>query len=917
MRDVIRLRGVRVHNLKGIDLDLPVNRLTVVTGPSGSGKSSLAFDTLYAEGRRRFVQSLSAYARQFLERIDRPDADLIESIFPAIAIEQKNSVTGSRSTVGTVTEVYDYLRLLFARIGVVRCPHCGKVVKSDNVHDVLDVFERAEGERIWICFRPPVPTDAAVLRKKGFVRFLDGREEQRLDGVEGKVSELTPVLVDRLKGGTRMRTRAGEAVEEAFREGGGSMVLLIGEELREFDTGFRCASCGIDFVKPEPILFSFNNPFGACPRCRGFGDVIDIDTNAIVPNENRSLAEGAIEPWRPSSRRGELRRMLDFAEYEGIPKDVPWKDLGEEQHRAIIDGKGRFKGVRGFFAKLEKKKYKLPVRVLLSRYRAYLRCPDCGGTRLRRDALLVRIGKRSIGDVVNWPISRAAEWIDELSLNETQEATVGRVVAELRNRLRLLVDTGVGYLALNRRSQTLSGGESQRINLATALGGGLIGTLFVLDEPTIGLHPADTAKLIDIVRSIRDIGNTVVVVEHDRTMIEAADYLVDLGPGAGREGGEVVFAGELDAMMRDRKSVTAKFLRGERTIAMQPVRRRSNGTAIVIKGAREHNLKNIDVEIPLGLLCCVTGISGSGKSTLVQDVFYANAMKARGEWQKKVGECDGLDGIQLLEKIEMVDQSPIGRSPRSNPVTYIKAFAEIRQIFSERYLAKVRGYKPSHFSFNVKGGRCETCQGNGEIQIEMQFLPDVSVTCEDCDGTRYRREILDVRFKGLNIHEVLQLSVSEALEVFREYPGLCRRLSILDDVGLGYLQLGQSATTLSGGEGQRIKLAYHMSRTDVGNTLFIFDEPTTGLHFSDIKKLLQCFRRLVFHGASVLVIEHNLDVIKNADWIVDLGPGGGDKGGWVVATGTPEEIAEREGSITGRYLREVLESANVEAAPHR
>ena len=909
MSDAIRLRGVRVHNLKNIDLDLPVNELTVFTGPSGSGKSSLAFDTLYAEGRRRYVQSLSAYARQFLERIDRPDADLIESIFPAIAIEQKNGVTSSRSTVGTSTEVYDYLRLLFARIGIVRCPKCGKIVRNDTIDNVVRAFENTDAQRAWFCFHPPAPTDAEILRKKGFVRIIEDGEEKRLDSLEGKIEGEALVVVDRLKTGKSRNAglRAAEAAEAAFREGNGRLTLLIGGQPHQFDTAFRCGGCDLEFIKPEPRLFSFNNPFGACPSCRGFGDVIDIDLVAVVPNPDRCLREGAIEPWRPSTRHREQARMLQFAEEQGIPLDKPWKQLSEEQQDTIIDGSGRYKGVRGFFARLEKKKYKLQIRVLISRYRAYRRCPDCGGTRLRKDSLRVRIGKKNIGDIVSMPISRAAEWLESLELSPHEEEIVGRVLAELRNRLGLLDSIGVGYLSLNRRSQTLSGGETQRINLATALGGGLIGTLFVLDEPTIGLHACDTAKLLDILRSIRDIGNTVIVVEHDKDVIAAGDNIVDLGPGAGREGGEIIFSGNYNKFIQSKESVTARFLRGERTIDMQPVRRKPSGDVIRILGASEHNLKLLDVDIPLGLFTCVTGVSGSGKSTLVHDIFYANAMKARNEWQKKVGRCDGIEGLELIEKIEMVDQSPIGKTPRSNPVTYIKAFSEIREIFATRYLSKMRGYKPSHFSFNVKGGRCESCQGNGRILIEMQFLPDVYVTCEDCDGTRFRKEILDIKFKGLNIHEVLQLSVAEALETFRDSPGLCRKLGLLEEVGLGYLQLGQPATTLSGGEGQRVKLAYHMSRTDVRNTLYIFDEPTTGLHFSDIKKLLQCFRRLVFHGATLLVIEHNLDVIKNADWVIDLGPGGGDKGGWVVATGTPEEVAAREGSLTGKFLRGVLD----------
>ena len=920
MNDVIRLRGVRVHNLKDVDLDLPVNKLTVITGPSGSGKSSLAFDTLYAEGRRRYVQSLSAYARQFLERIERPDADLIESIFPAIAIQQKNTVTGSRSTVGTVTEVYDYLRLLFARVGVVRCNRCGKRVRSDTTEDVAELIEReAEGKRVWICFRPQTAISLTNLRKKGFIRVIEERgdsgdgnrwQERRLDELDGVLDGRYAVVVDRIRTGKRARSRVVEAAETAFREGHGKMTLLLGDAWCDFDSSFRCNSCNISFLIPEPKLFSFNNPYGACPRCRGFGDVIDIDLNAIVPDPSRALSDGAIEPWRPSTRRWERERMMEFAEREGIPKNALWRELSDEQQRLIIEGADGYQGVRGFFAKLEKKKYKMHVRVLLSRYRRYISCPECKGTRLRKEAKLVRIGKRHIGDVAAMPISRADDWINTLELTPHESEIVGRVVEELRARLGLLRKIGVGYLSLDRRAQTLSGGESQRINLASALGGGLIGTLFVLDEPTIGLHARDIARLADIVSSIRDLGNTVVVVEHDKRMMQGADNIVDLGPGAGREGGEVVFTGTYSKFVGDSNSITAKYLRGKRKIPLPPVRKKLTKAHLTITGAKEHNLKNVKVNFPLGLFCCVTGVSGSGKSTLVHDVLFANAMSAWGKWKKRTGECDSLEGLEQLERIEMVDQSPIGRTPRSNPVTYIKAFGEIRQIFADRYPARMRGYKPSHFSFNIKGGRCDTCQGNGEIQIEMQFLPDISVMCEDCNGTRYRREVLDIRYKGLNIHEVLQLSVNEALDFFKDYPGLCRKLGVLEEVGLGYLQLGQPATTLSGGEAQRVKLAFHMSRADVANTLFLFDEPTTGLHFTDINKLLQCFRRLVFHGASVLVIEHNLDVIKNADWIIDLGPEGGEKGGWVVATGTPEELIDREGSHTGKYLREVINGEN-------
>ena len=908
--DAIRLRGVRVHNLKDVNVDIPVNSLTVITGPSGSGKSSLAFDTLYAEGRRRFVQSLSSYARQFLEKLDRPDADVIESIFPSIAIQQKNQIVGSRSTVGTITEVYDYLRLLFARIGKVRCPECRSLIKNDTVEDVAGFLENQDpGKKIWICFEAEGKLAPQDYLKKGFIRGIKSRnslEEFKLEETTRKTSRGILVVVDRLKTGGDIRNRVVEAAEAAFREGHGRMTLLVGDKWQDFDSEFRCSSCLKSFTKPEPKLFSFNNALGACPRCRGFGDVIDINYRAIIPDPSKSIEAGAIEPWRKSTRNKERRALFDFCEENGIPIDLPWEKLTEEHQEMIKEGHKRFKGVRGFFNKLERKKYKMHVRVLLSRYRGYYQCPDCGGTRLRHDALLVKIGKFSIGNVASWPLGRVLDWLKRIKMTEQESQVVARVMEELKGRLGLLLKLGISYLSMNRRAQTLSGGEVQRINLANALGGSLIGTLFVLDEPTIGLHERDTNRLISILKSIRDLGNTVVVVEHDSKVMKEADYIIDLGPQAGRLGGEVMYAGSYQDFLKKGDSSTAKYLRGDREIPLVKLRRKSGGKILRVEGASEHNLKNISVEFPLGGLCCVTGVSGSGKSTLVHDVLYSNLMASRGEWDKKIGSCQSFSGLEYLEKIEMVDQGPIGRSPRSNPVTYMKAFSEIRSLFADRYQSRIRGYKPSSFSFNVRGGRCETCQGNGVTSIEMQFLPDVHITCEDCRGTRYKREILDIKYKNMNIHDVLQLSVSEALEVFRDFPALTRKLSVLEEVGLGYLQLGQPATTLSGGEGQRIKLAYHMSRTDVSNSLFIFDEPTTGLHFSDIKKLLDAFRRLVFHGASVLVIEHNMDVIKNADWIIDLGPEGGDKGGWIVATGTPEEVAEREGSYTGKYLRGML-----------
>jgi excinuclease ABC subunit A len=909
MQDTIKLRGVRVHNLQGIDVNIPTNSLTVITGPSGSGKSSLAFDTIYAEGRRRFVQSLSSYARQFLERVERPEADLIESIFPAIAIQQKNQISGSRSSVGTITEAWDYLRLLFARVGVVRDPETGELVRNHSVVDVVEAAGKIPvGETIWICFHPDLPTKVDVLLAKGFIRgLMPGKVEKviRLEEQKKQIQPKVAIVVDRLKATKDQRNRISEAAEQAFLEGGGKLVLIAEGKRQTFDTAFRSSS-GKEFIKPEPNLFSFNNAYGACPRCRGFGDVMDLNWNAVFPDPTRTLEEGAIEPYRPTTRRRERDRLMQFCEDNAIPPDFPWGELTEKHQEMIREGKGTYKGIRGFFARLEKKKYKMPVRVLLSRYRGYLTCPECKGSRLRREAGYVRIGKKTIGDVAHTNISKVLLWLKELKLTDYQNQVVKRVREELQSRLQLLHDLGVGYLTLNRRAQTLSGGEVQRINLATALGGSLIGTIFVLDEPTIGLHERDTDRLVKILKSIRDLGNTVIVVEHDLRVMQEADYIIDLGPGSGREGGKVMFAGNYEDFVNSKLSLTAKYIRGEREIEISEIRRKST-RLIKLFGAREHNLKGINVEFPLNSLCCVTGVSGSGKSTLIHDVLYANIMSQRGAWKKRIGECDDLRGLEQILNVEMVDQSPIGRSSRSNPVTYMKAFSEIRTLFADRFQARTRGYTPSHFSFNAKGGRCETCMGTGEIAIEMQFLPDVHIVCEDCRGTRFKKEILDIKFKDLNIAQVLELSVDEAVEIFRKFPRLIRKLKVLQEVGLGYLQLGQSAMTLSGGEGQRVKLAFHLSKTDISGSLFIFDEPTTGLHVSDVKKLLQAFRRLVFHGASVLVIEHNLDIIKNADWIIDLGPEGGDKGGWIVATGTPEELATRDGSVTGQYLKTVLE----------
>ena len=925
----IAIRGARVHNLKNVDLEIPAQRLVVITGVSGSGKSSLAFDTLYAEGQRRYVESLSAYARQFLERMEKPDVDSISGICPAVAIQQRVPPRSSRSTVGTTTELADYLRLLFARVGTTICPSCDRPVQADSPSSAADLLlEEAEGQRVMICFPLHLPKNQSPraerlmeLLKQGFrrlwwdgeVREVSARQvvvvAKEIAGVDGEV------LVDRLRLAAEKRERLLDSLEIAFREGDGRAVVHVfplradgtdsDPDAHPFDRRFRCARCDRDFLRPEPRLFSFNNPYGACPECKGFGNIIEIDLDKVIPDKTLSIAEGAIEPWTKPSRGRLRRRLEEFCAREKIPLNAPWDSLEDGQQQAILKGGKGYSGVWKFFDRLRRKKYRMHVRVLLARYRGYVPCPACHGKRLRPEALAVQVGNATLPQITSMSIDEADDFFFRLQLSPGEQQIAARLLEELGGRLRYLVEVGLGYLTLDRVTGTLSGGEAQRINLATCLGSALVGAMYVLDEPSIGLHARDNDRLIGILKRLRDLGNSVLVVEHDRDMIEVADHVVDLGPGAGVQGGEVIFEGPPDQLRLAKSSITGAYLRGDRHVA-EPPRRRPPSGILEIVGASEHNLKDITVRIPLGLLCCITGVSGSGKSTLVHDVLFAGLKQRLGAWKHRVGAHQRIEGADQVKQVVLVDQSPIGRTPRSNPVTYAKAFDGIRSAFAGTREARARGYGPGHFSFNVAGGRCEACQGSGEVVVEMQFLPDVRLPCEECEGSRYRREILDVRYHNKAINEVLQLTISEARRFFSDVRRVNDRLKVLEDVGLGYLRLGQPSTTLSGGEAQRLKLAAHLIEGAGAGTLYLFDEPTTGLHFDDIAKLLFALNRLIDSGASVAVIEHNLDFLKTADWVIDLGPEGGDAGGMVVAEGIPEEIAQVGISYTGRYLRQVL-----------
>jgi excinuclease ABC subunit A len=942
----IAVSGARVHNLKNISFEIPHNAITVVTGVSGSGKSSLAFDTIYAEGQRRYIESLSAYARQFLERIEKPDVDEISGIAPAIAIKQKNATRNPRSTVATATEIYDYLRLLYARAGRTFCTRCGSEVRRDTIDSITErVLALEPGRRFYVFFRlaipepakkpgarksakpaPPAPENVrhtlADLQKRGFNRLYQAGRVHEFSSPETLLdldfSQPIYVVVDRLAIAPEIRSRLADSVEICYREGKGEAILEFPPSERHpeterlvFSDRFECKKCGLAYQEPEPRLFSFNNPYGACPRCQGFGNTIDFDIDLVIPDRGMSINEGVVQPWTKPRYRPLWQDLKKFARGRGIPLDVPFRQLTAEQRDLIIEGDrdAGYPGVNGFFAWLERKKYKLHVRVFLSRYRGYATCPDCGGTRLRAEARAVRINGKSITEVCALTVTEARQFFSSLELAPEAAAIAERILQEIQQRLRFLDEVGLDYLTLDRLTSTLSGGEAQRIQLATSLGSQLVGALYVLDEPSIGLHPRDTHRLIEILKSLRDLGNTILVVEHDAETIAASDYVLDLGPGAGELGGKLLFCGPRQRLLESPDSLTARYLSGELRIPVPGLRHKPSRRFLRIFGARAHNLRNIDVMFPLGTMVAITGVSGSGKSTLIYDVLY-KALEAKRAGVNFKELCDRIEGDSQLDQVVLVDQSPIGRTPRSNPATYLKAFDSIREVFAATPDAKRRGFGAGHFSFNIPGGRCEACQGDGTVTVEMQFLADVELVCEECRGTRFKSAVLEVRYRDKNIHEVLGLTVREALQFFAGVPRVISKLKVLDEVGLGYLRLGQSATTLSGGEAQRLKLAAHLIHTASPGVLYIFDEPTTGLHFDDIQKLLTAFRKLLDGGASIIVIEHNLDVIKSADWVIDLGPEGGAQGGTIVASGTPEQVARNPHSYTGKYLARALKNQN-------
>jgi excinuclease ABC subunit A len=943
----IFVKGAREHNLKNIDVTIPRDKLVVITGVSGSGKSSLAFDTIYAEGQRRYVESLSAYARQFLGQMEKPDVDYIEGLSPAISIDQKGPSRNPRSIVGTVTEIYDYLRLLFARVGHPHCPKCGREIAQQTVQQIVDaVMALPQGSRIMIV--APLVKDRkgehqAIfedLRKAGYVRVrIDGRihdlsEEFQLDKNKKHSVE---AVIDRLVIDQETdRTRIADSVETALKLGAGVVLISIvdGEELL-FSEHFACVQCGISLGEIAPRTFSFNSPHGACPDCTGLGHKLEIDPELVVPNKNLSLAEGAIRPW---SREGAMSMWYEnavetVAHRYSFSTRTPVKNLSQEQLNLILFGNEEgvrtvrdrywrandyYNNFEGVIPNLERRFRETEseyIRTEIERYMTSYLCPTCEGKRLKPESLAVTIDGRSIIDVTSMPVSEALKWVHEVSddkapqpkLTAREFIIAHQILKEIRARLGFLEDIGLDYLTLDRPSATLSGGESQRIRLATQIGSGLMGVIYICDEPTVGLHAADDYRLITTLERLRDLGNTIIAVEHDEAMMRAADHIIDMGPGAGEHGGEVIATGTLAEIMESRDSITGQYLSGRREIPLPEKRRTGSGRELVIKGARHNNLKDIDVHIPLGILVCITGVSGSGKSSLISEILYKRLAQLLYRAKDRPGECDEITGLEHIDKVINIDQSPIGRTPRSNPATYTTTFTAIRDLFAQGPEARMRGYTPGRFSFNVKGGRCEACQGQGYIQIEMQFLPNVTVACELCKGKRYNREALEVRFKGKNIAEVLDMSVEEALHFFENIPRIKTKLQTLNDVGVGYMRIGQPATTLSGGEAQRVKLASELSKRSTGRTLYILDEPTTGLSFHDVAALLNVLQRLVEGGNTVVIIEHQMDVIKNADYIIDLGPGAGDKGGYIVATGTPEEIARNESCVTGQYLRPLLE----------
>jgi excinuclease ABC subunit A len=947
VKDFLVIRGARQHNLKGFNLEIPRRSYTVITGPSGSGKSSLAFDTIYAEGQRRYVESLSAYARQFLERMEKPDFDSIDGLSPAVAIEQKNQTKTSRSTVGTATEIYDYLRLMWARIGRTFCPRCGREMRPDTVSSVTDtVLSLDEGTRFAVAFPLKLSskvTHAVVienLRAQGFLRvFVDGAI-QSLDAL-GPKANLTRakdpfVVVDRLSVKADAASRLAESVATSFREGDGDVVILFPDSVRSpldgtkvdrlrFTDRFECATDGTRQPTPTPQLFSFNNPQGACPRCNGFGAILEYDESLVIPYPERSLRDGAIDPWTKPRYDNKRRTLAEFARKNDIPMDVPWIELSSAQRDMLLttEAKRGYVGVYPFLHALEAKRYKQYIRVFLRQYQTAQECPECHGAKLQPESLNVLLGGRNIAQIAELPIDRLSDWLETLELSDYEISIAEMILRESRNRVRFLRDVGLDYLTLNRSTRTLSGGEAQRIGLANSLGSRLVDTLYVLDEPSVGLHPRDMDRLLTLLRRLRDAGNTVIVVEHDPAAMEVADYMVELGPGSGVHGGEVMFAGPMSRIAES--PLTGKYLSGELSVPLPEERRRVGPRWISLEGAREHNLHGVDVKIPIGALTVVTGVSGSGKSTLIHDVLYhALETQTQGEHSAKrhlgesVGAYESISGVEAIDEVVMIDQSPIGKSPRSNPVTYIKAMDEIRTIFADAPLARQRKYTPGTFSFNVEGGRCPKCEGAGYTEVEMVFMADVFVPCEECGGRRFKDAVLEVRVNGKNIDDVLQLTVDQAIRFFAREEKLGQALWHLQQVGLGYLRLGQPATTLSGGEAQRIKIARELANAGrkSGRKLYILDEPTTGLHLDDIRKLVLVLDRLVAAGHTVVLIEHNLDVIKLADWVIDMGPEGGDGGGRLVAMGRPEDIIKVAESHTGRWLAPMLaRGAPVREAP--
>lgn len=917
-KEYIIIKGARVNNLKDLSVAIPRNKLVVITGLSGSGKSSLAFDTLFAEGQRKYVESLSSYARQFLGRMEKPEVDYIKGVAPAISIEQRVNTRNPRSTIGTTTEIYDYLKLLFARAGKTISPISGKEVKKDSVTDVVDyILGYEEGTKLMISCDLDIKKGRSfekelhVLKSKGYTRLMSGEEVLFIDDLleSGEKVSKPEILIDRaiVKKDEETQFRLGDSVQTAFFEGEGRCtVRIVGGKTKIFSDLFEAD--GMTFEEPTVNFFTFNNPYGACKRCEGFGRVLGIDPDLVIPDRNLSVYQDAIVPWRTETMKHWLAPLIQNAMDWDFPIHRSISELSEKEYELLWNGHEDFEGINAYFKFLESKVHKIQYRVMLSRYRGKTTCPDCKGTKLRKDASYVKINDKSITDLVLMSVDKLSEFVQGLQLSEFDEKIAGRILQEIRNRLTYLEQVGLGYLTLNRLTSTLSGGEFQRIKLATSLGSALVGSMYILDEPSIGLHPRDTDRLIQVLKHLRDLGNTVIVVEHEEKVMEAADQIIDIGPEAGIHGGELVFQGERSEMNGEAKSYTARYLQGKESIATPDKRREFNQT-LIVKGARENNLKNLEVEVPLGVMTVVTGVSGSGKSTLIRKILYPALGKILGTVAETTGKFDGLDAdYKKVTQVEMVDQNPIGKSSRSNPVTYVKAYDGIRQLFAEQTMAKKNGFKPAHFSFNVDGGRCENCEGEGTVKIEMQFMADLNLTCEVCKGKRFKKEILEVHYNNKNIAEVLDLSVEEAIEFFDKQKAIKTRLQPLYDVGLGYVKLGQSSNTLSGGEAQRVKLASFLGKNSPagkdGHILFIFDEPTTGLHFHDINKLLIAMNGLIDQGNSVLIIEHNTDVIKNADWIIDLGPEGGDQGGNICFAGTPEDMVKLEGNYTAEYLKE-------------